>query len=61
MDNEGLIDKIIKDNIDVLKAIGELDKNFGDITHTVNAGEKAEGMAGTTNGINQLIENGLLA
>ena len=50
MDNEGLIDKIIMDNIDVLKAIGELDRNFGDITHVVKAGEKSEGMAGTTSG-----------
>jgi len=50
-DSEKLVERIIMENIDVLKAIGELDRNFGDITYVVKAGEKStEGMAGTTSG-----------
>ena len=49
-DSEKLVERIIMENIDVLKAIGELDRNFGEITHVVKAGEKSEGMAGTTSG-----------
>jgi len=54
-DNEKLVERLIMKNIDVLKAISELDKNFGDTIHIVKAGETAEGMAGSTSTLVQEI------
>ena len=51
-----LIEKIIKDNLDILIAIANLDKNFGENTYTCFIGETPNITTSTTNGINQIIQ-----
>jgi len=58
-ESEKLVERIIIENIDVLKAIGELDRNFGENRQIAKAGEKAEGMAGTTSTLVQEIYTGI--